>query len=92
MIPALAVILLFQLGGEALSRGLGLPVPGPVIGMVALVAAFAATPRLAALVRPVAQGLLASASWRICRSCARRAGRCWPLWCCPPSSPSPPAR
>ena len=31
MIPALAVILLFQLGGEALSRGLSLPVPGPVI-------------------------------------------------------------
>ncbi|MCR9150037.1 MAG: CidA/LrgA family protein [Rhodobacteraceae bacterium] len=62
MIPALAVILLFQLGGEALSRGLGLPVPGPVIGMVALVAAFAASPRLAALVRPVAQGLLAHLS------------------------------
>lgn len=62
MIPALAIILLFQLGGEVVSRGLGLPVPGPVVGMVALVAAFALSPRLAALVRPVAQGLLAHLS------------------------------
>ncbi len=33
MIPALAAILLCQLAGEALARGVGLPVPGPVIGM-----------------------------------------------------------
>lgn len=33
MIPALAAILLCQLAGEALARGIGLPVPGPVIGM-----------------------------------------------------------
>ncbi|GJD34772.1 CidA/LrgA family protein [Methylobacterium aerolatum] len=33
MIASLALILLAQLLGEALARGLGLPVPGPVIGM-----------------------------------------------------------
>jgi holin-like protein len=33
MIPSLALILLAQLVGEALARGLGVPVPGPVIGM-----------------------------------------------------------
>lgn len=33
MIAALTAILLCQLAGEALARGFGLPVPGPVIGM-----------------------------------------------------------
>lgn len=33
MIAALSVLLLFQLAGEAVARTLGLPVPGPVIGM-----------------------------------------------------------
>lgn len=33
MIASFALILLAQLVGEALARGLGLPVPGPVIGM-----------------------------------------------------------
>ena len=33
MIPALTTILVFQLIGETLARGLGLPIPGPVIGM-----------------------------------------------------------
>lgn len=36
MIEALAVLLLFQLAGEILARGLMLPVPGPVIGMLLL--------------------------------------------------------
>lgn len=34
MIAAFTCILVCQLAGEALARGLGLPVPGPVIGMV----------------------------------------------------------
>ena len=59
MIHALAVILTFQLIGEAGARSLGLPVPGPVLGLGLLVAALAALPRLAALVRPTAQGILA---------------------------------
>lgn len=62
MIPALATILAFQLAGEVAARGLDLPLPGPVLGMVALVAAFLASPRLAAAVRPTAQGLLAHLS------------------------------
>lgn len=36
MISALSALLLFQLTGEVLARGLGLPVPGPVIGMLLL--------------------------------------------------------
>lgn len=33
MIGALTLLLVYQLAGEALARGLGLPIPGPVIGM-----------------------------------------------------------
>lgn len=33
MISALTLLLVFQLVGEVLARGLGLPIPGPVIGM-----------------------------------------------------------
>lgn len=36
MIEALAVLLLAQLAGEALARGLVLPIPGPVIGLILL--------------------------------------------------------
>lgn len=36
MIGALATLLLCQLAGEIAARGLGLPVPGPVIGTVLL--------------------------------------------------------
>jgi len=42
MIGAVAVLLLCQLAGEALSRAFGLPVPGPVIGMGILLAALLA--------------------------------------------------
>jgi len=37
MIGSLAVILGCQLLGEVVARGLGLPVPGPVFGMAAMV-------------------------------------------------------
>ena len=36
MLEALTVLLLFQLLGESLSYLLGLPLPGPVVGMAAL--------------------------------------------------------
>lgn len=39
MLPALALILVCQLAGEALGRAASLTIPGPVIGMVLLVAA-----------------------------------------------------
>lgn len=47
MIASIALILGFQLAGEVLSRLLALPLPGPVIGMVGLLFAFMAWPRLA---------------------------------------------
>ena len=42
MIRGVFVLLLFQLVGEALARGLSLPAPGPVVGLALLVAAMAA--------------------------------------------------
>ena len=36
MINAMTLLLVFQLVGEAIARGLQLPVPGPVIGMALL--------------------------------------------------------
>ena len=46
MIEALTFLLLAQLAGEAFVRGLGLPIPGPVIGLVllALILAMRGTP------------------------------------------------
>lgn len=62
MVPALVIILSFQLAGEIAARGFGLTVPGPVLGMVALVLACVLRPRLADLLRPVTQVLLAHLS------------------------------
>ena len=62
MIHALFAILAAQLLGEAVSRGLSLPIPGPVLGMIFMVAALRAAPRLAELVRPVANGILSHLS------------------------------
>lgn len=62
MIHALIAILFCQLAGEAAARSLGLPVPGPVLGMVLMLAGLAASARLRDLIRPVAQGLLAHLS------------------------------
>lgn len=62
MIQALALLLLFQLGGEATSRALTLPIPGPVLGMVALTIALALSPKLLALMRPLAEGILSHLS------------------------------
>ncbi len=39
MIPRFFILLAFQLVGEVASRGLGLPAPGPVIGLALLIAA-----------------------------------------------------
>lgn len=58
MVPALVIILSFQLAGEVLSRGLNLPLPGPVLGMIGLVLACMLLRRLADLLRPVTLGLL----------------------------------
>ena len=58
MLHALTTILTTQLAGEIVARAAGLPVPGPVLGMVALTTAFALSPRLREAVRPTAQGIL----------------------------------
>jgi holin-like protein len=39
MLGSLTILLVFQLTGEAISLGLGLPVPGPVIGFILLLVA-----------------------------------------------------
>jgi holin-like protein len=36
VIQALAILLLCQLAGETIARGLGLPMPGPVLGLILL--------------------------------------------------------
>jgi len=62
MIPALALLLGFQLAGEVAARGFGLPVPGPVIGLVLLVICCGLRPRLAEMLQPVVRGLLGNLS------------------------------
>lgn len=62
MIPALVILLCFQLVGEVASQALGLPLPGPVVGLVLLVLSCHLMPRLATLLRPVVTGLLANLS------------------------------
>ena len=58
MIHALLILLICQLVGEAIARGLALPFPGPVLGMVLLVAALSLIPKLVDLMRPVTSGIL----------------------------------
>ena len=62
MIAALTIILGFQLVGEIASRGLALPLPGPVVGLSLLVLCCLIRPALADQLRPVTQGLLAHLS------------------------------
>jgi holin-like protein len=56
MIASLSLILLCQLAGEVMVRGLGLPVPGPVIGLVLLFLLLLARDRFAVLGRGPLQG------------------------------------
>ncbi|GAB4268621.1 MAG: CidA/LrgA family protein [Pararhodobacter sp.] len=58
MIRALTVILCCQLAGDAVARALGLPIPGPVLGMALLWAGMSVSSALAALVRPAGEGIL----------------------------------
>ena len=58
MIAALALLLGFQLAGEVIRLGLGLPVPGPVIGMVLLLAALILRQGPSPALRDTAGGLL----------------------------------
>ena len=56
MIASLSLILLCQLTGEVVVRGLGLPLPGPVLGLLILLLLLLARDRFAVLARGPLQG------------------------------------
>ncbi len=56
MIASLSLILLCQLAGEIFVRGLKLPMPGPVIGLMLLLVLLLARDRFAVLARGPLQG------------------------------------
>ena len=58
MIAALSLLLVCQLAGELLTRLAGLPVPGPVLGMVLLFAILAISGRVPDRLRQTAETLL----------------------------------
>jgi len=58
MLAAIATLLVCQLAGEALVRVASLPVPGPVVGMVLLVALILLRAPLPAALGDTADGLL----------------------------------
>lgn len=60
MIGALTVLLCYQLVGEIVVRTLGLPVPGPVLGMLLLFATLLLRGSAPARLRTTAEGLLAN--------------------------------
>ena len=62
MIEAIATLLIYQLIGETLTFGFGLPIPGPVIGMALLLATLALRPALLAKIKPVGTTLLSHLS------------------------------
>lgn len=62
MLHAILLILGCQLAGEVTARASGLPLPGPVIGLVLALCLMIASPKLVDLLRPTATGLLANLS------------------------------
>ena len=63
MLASLSLILLCQLAGEVIVRGLGLPMPGPVVGLLFLLLLLLARDRFVALARgPLQQDGVENAS------------------------------
>ncbi len=62
MLPTFGLLLACQLIGEIVVRGVGLPVPGPVLGLALLVLALRARPGLADALRPTVVAILANLS------------------------------
>jgi holin-like protein len=62
VLHGILMLLACQLAGEAVARGLGLSVPGPVLGMALLAAGLALLPGLRRVVEPVATALLRNLS------------------------------
>ncbi|MDB5747799.1 MAG: CidA/LrgA family protein [Massilia sp.] len=58
MLPAFAILLLFQCLGEGIVFLLGWPIPGPVVGMTLLFAALLAWPALQTRIEAAASELL----------------------------------
>lgn len=58
MLGSLTILLVFQLVGEAISHGLDLPVPGPVIGFALLLAALIIRGGVPETLRETAVGIL----------------------------------
>jgi holin-like protein len=58
MLYALGALLLFQLAGEAVTQLLGLPIPGPVLGMALLFTTLAWKRSWAERLRETASGML----------------------------------
>ncbi len=58
MVRALAILLLCQLAGTIIQQGMGLPVPGPVLGLVVLLLILLRTGGPAVELRETSQGLL----------------------------------
>ncbi len=56
MIASLSLILLCQLAGEVFVRGLGLPMPGPVVGLLLLLLLLLARDRFANIARGPLRG------------------------------------
>jgi holin-like protein len=58
MLKAAGILLVFQLAGEFLARVLGLPLPGPVLGMALLVLALLLSKRLPDWLESTSENLL----------------------------------
>ncbi len=58
MIAHVALLLALQLVGEVITRALGLPIPGPVLGMALLLALLFARPTLVDQIAPTTTELL----------------------------------
>ena len=58
MLGALTILLVFQLVGEIISHGLGLPIPGPVIGFILLLLALLVRRGVPDELRSTATGML----------------------------------
>lgn len=58
MINTFVILLLFQLVGEVVAHGFGMPIPGPVIGMLLLLIYLMVKQDAAEKLAPTAHGLL----------------------------------
>ena len=62
MLNGILILLLCQLAGEAVARGFGIGIPGPVLGLAVLAAVLMLRPGLQGVVAPVATGLMSNLS------------------------------